>query len=146
MDLMSYYPWLKAAHLVAVMVWMVGLLYLPRIFVHHARVQPGSEADDQFKMMERGLLRVALNPAMIAAFLTGILLIVAQMHLLKGGWLHTKLLLVVLMAGLHGMMSKYRKDFARGQNLRTEGFYKGLNKIPGILMALAVLLAVLKPF
>lgn len=145
MVLADYYPWLKAVHLISVMIWMAGLLYLPRIYVYHAKVESGSQADSQFKAMERGLLRVVLNPAMIAVFLTGIALIAATWPI-AGGWLHAKLLLVVLMAGLHGMMSKYRKDFDRGQNRKSEGFYKNLNKVPGLLLVLIVWLVVLKPF
>lgn len=145
MDLMNYYPWLKAVHLISVMVWMAGLLYLPRLYVYHVQVQPDSEADEKFKSMERGLLRVAMNPAMIAAFITGGLLLIATWPW-TGGWLHAKLLLVVVMAGLHGVMSKYRKDFDQGQNRRSEGFYKNLNQFPAILMVAIVLLAVLRPF
>lgn len=139
-------PYLVALHLIALILWMVGMLYLPRIFVYHAQVQPGSEADGKFKEMERGLVKAVLNPAMIATFLTGILLIVAMPVYMQQGWLHTKLLLVVLMAGLHGMMSKFRKDFDKGQNTKSEGFYKTLNKIPGVLMVLIVWLVVMKPF
>ena len=141
-------PYLLTIHLISVILWMVGMLYLPRIFVHHAQVKAGSEADGKFQEMERGLVNAVLTPAMIVAFVTGIMLIVATgvMGPGNGGWLHTKLLLVVLMAGLHGMMSKFRKNFAQGQNTKSEGFYKNLNKIPGILMVLIVWLVVMKPF
>lgn len=139
-------PYLLTLHLIAVILWMVGMLYLPRIFVYHAQVQAGSEADGKFKEMERGLVKVVLTPAMIATFLTGILLIVAMPVYMQQGWLHTKLLLVVLMAGLHGIMSKFRKDFDKGQNTKSEGFYKNLNKVPGVLMVLIVWLVVMKPF
>jgi putative membrane protein len=139
-------PYLVALHLIALILWMAGMLYLPRIFVYHAQVQPGSEADGKFREMERGLMVVVLNPAMIVSFITGILLLVAMPVYLQQGWMHTKLLLVVLMGGLHGMMSKYRKDFGKGQNTRSEGFYKTLNKIPGVLMVLIVWLVIMKPF
>lgn len=139
-------PYLVTIHLIAVILWLVGMLYLPRIFVYHAQVQPGSEADGKFREMERGLMVVVLNPAMIVSFITGILLIVAMPVYMQQGWMHTKLLLVVMMGGLHGMMSKYRKDFDKGQNTRSEGFFRTLNKIPGILMVLIVWLVIMKPF
>ncbi|MBI2502426.1 MAG: protoporphyrinogen oxidase HemJ [Candidatus Latescibacteria bacterium] len=139
-------PYLVTIHLIAVILWLVGMLYLPRIFVYHAQVQPGSEADGKFREMERGLMVVVLNPAMIVSFITGILLIVAMPVYMQQGWMHTKLLLVVMMGGLHGMMSKYRKDFDKGQNTRGEGFFRTLNKIPGILMVLIVWLVIMKPF
>ena len=139
-------PYLVALHLIALILWMVGMLYLPRIFVYHTQVQPGSEADGKFKEMERGLMAALLNPAMIVTVLTGILLIVAMPLYMKQGWLHTKLLLVLLMGGLHGMMSKCRKDFDKGQNTKSEGFYKNLNLVPGVLMVLIVWLVIMKPF
>lgn len=139
-------PYLVTIHVIAVILWMVGMLYLPRIYVYHTQVQPGSEADTKFQEMERGLLTVVLTPAMIVAFVTGILLIMAVPVYMQQGWMHTKLLLVVGMGGLHGMMSKFRKDFAKGQNTRSQGFYQTLNKIPGVLMALIVWLVIMKPF
>jgi putative membrane protein len=146
MALIENIPYLVTLHLIALILWMAGMLCLPRLFAHHAQVQPGSETDAKFKEMERGLLAALLNPAMIATFLTGILLIAAMPVYLKQGWLHTKLLLVLVLGGLHGMMSKYRKDFDRGQNTRSEGFYRNLNLVPGILMALIVWLVIMKPF
>ncbi len=139
-------PYLVTLHLIAVTLWMVGMLYLPRIFVYHTQVQPGSEADGKFKEMEQGLLMSLLTPAMIVAFVTGILLIMAMPVYMQQGWMHTKLLLVVVMGALHGMMSKFRKDFAKGQNTRSEGFYKSLNLVPGALMVLTVWLVIMKPF
>jgi len=144
--LIEHIPYLVTLHLIALILWMAGMLYLPRLFVYHASVQPGSEADGKFKEMERGLMSALLNPAMIATFLTGILLIVAMPMYMKQGWLHTKLLLVLVLGGLHGMMSKYRKDFDRGQNARSEGFYRNLNLVPGILLVLIVWLVIMKPF
>ncbi|MSR82256.1 MAG: CopD family protein [Candidatus Latescibacteria bacterium] len=139
-------PYLVTLHLIALILWMVGMLYLPRIFLYHAQVQPGSEADGKFKEMERGLMAALLNPAMIVAFVTGILLIVAMPVYMQQGWLHTKLLLVLLMGGVHGMLSKFRKDFDKGQNTKSEGFYKKLNLVPGVLMVLIVWLVIMKPF
>ena len=139
-------PYLVTLHLIALILWMVGMLYLPRIFVYHAQVQTGSEADGKFKEMERGLMAALLNPAMIVTFVTGILLIVAMPGYMQQGWLHSKLLLVLLMGGVHGMLSKFRKNFDQGQNIKSEGFYKKLNLVPGILIVLIVWLVIMKPF
>ena len=144
--MLEHVPYLVTLHLIALILWMVGMLYLPRIFVYNAQVQAGSEADGKFREMERGLMMAVLNPAMIATFLTGILLIVAMPVYMQQGWMHTKLLLVLVMGGLHGMMSKFRKNFAQGQNTKDEGFYRNLNLVPGILMALIVWLVIMKPF
>ena len=138
--------YLIVVHLIAIVFWMVGMLYLPRIYVYHTQVQPGSEADAKFKEMERGMMRVVINPAMLVTLLSGILLIMAEPVYMQQGWLHTKLLLVVVLGGLHGMMSKFRKNFDQGLNTKSEGFYKNLNKIPGILMVLIIWLVIMKPF
>lgn len=145
----NYYLWLKALHLIAVIAWMAGLLYLPRLFVYHVEQQPGSEAYEMLKAMERRLLRVIMNPAMIATFALGILLAVetrawdAREH---GGWFHAKLVLVIGLAAAHGMMAKYRRDFAANRNRRSEKFFRVFNEIPTLLMIGIVILAVLKPF
>ena len=142
----QYYLWLKAIHIIFVISWMVGIFYLPRLYVYHCQVTPGSEADETFKVMERKLLRVIMNPAMIVSFVTGILLIIAT----GAGaprtryWMQIKLVLVILMGGVHGMLSKYRKGFERGENEKSEKFYRMLNEVPTVLMILIVLLVVVK--
>lgn len=141
------YLWLKALHLIAVMSWMAGMLYLPRLFVYHTGVQAGSEADAMLQTMERRLLRFIINPAMFAVFILGGLLVWWRSpQIWQEGWWHAKLLLVVLMSAAHGFMAACRKKFARGQNTRSAKFYRILNEIPTLLMVLIVLLAVLKPF
>jgi putative membrane protein len=144
----EYYLWLKAVHIVFVISWMAGLLYLPRLFVYHTRAAPGSQMDDTFKIMERRLLRVIINPAGLIVLVTGLLLIVVTRAGAPGSgyWMHAKLLLVLGLAGLHGAMALFRKKFAQGQNQKSENFYRAFNEIPTLLMILIVLLVVLKPF
>jgi len=144
--LSEYYLWLKALHIIFVISWMAGLLYLPRLYVYHTQVTPGSEADETFKVMERRLLRIIMNPAMIIAFISGILLIIATGAGAPGTgyWMHIKLVLVLGMGAVHGMLSSYRKAFARGENQKSEKFYRLLNEVPTLLMVVIVLLVVIK--
>jgi len=143
----NLYLWIKALHIISVISWMAGMLYLPRLFVYHTRVRPGSEADELFKIMERKLLRVIINPAMIATFIFGIwLIMLGGIDIRHAGWLHIKILLVLILAGISGLLSRYRKDFSLGQNRKSERFYRCLNEIPAVIMVVIVLLAVVKPF
>ena len=144
--LSEYYLWLKAFHIIFVISWMAGMFYLPRLYVYHTQVTPGSEADETFKVMERRLLRIIMNPAMIIAFVTGILLIIATGAGAPGTgyWMHIKLVLVLGMGAVHGMLSSYRKAFERGENQKSEKFYRLLNEAPTVLMVAIVLLVVIK--
>ena len=144
--LSEYYLWLKAFHIIFVISWMAGMFYLPRLYVYHTQVTPGSEADETFKVMERRLLRIIMNPAMIIAFVTGILLIIATGAGAPGTgyWMHIKLVLVLGMGAVHGMLSSYRKAFERGENQESEKFYRLLNEAPTVLMVAIVLLVVIK--
>lgn len=145
--LADYYLILKAVHIVAVISWMAGLLYLPRLYVYHAKATIPSELSDTFKIMERRLLRVIMNPAMIVTFITGILLLcVPGIMASPNGWLHGKLFLVLLMAGFHGALSKWRKDFMIDKNMKSHLFFRYANEVPTILMIVIVFLVVLKPF
>lgn len=144
---MDGYLWARALHAISFISWMAGLLYLPRLYVYHCQQAPGSEASETFKVMERRLLRAIMNPAMIATFLFGgILIWYLGEEAWSMGWLHAKLALVVAMAAMHGMMAKWRKDFALDQNTRSETFYRVANEVPTVLMIAIVILAVLKPF
>jgi protoporphyrinogen IX oxidase len=139
------YEWLKAFHIIAVIAWMAGMLYLPRLFIYHCEADPGSRQSETFKVMERRLLRLIINPAMIVTWLLGLWLA------WYGGWftapwLHAKVVLVVAMSGVHGMLSRYVKDFAADRNRKTQKFYRIINEVPTVLMVVIVLLAVLKPF
>ena len=142
--LSEYYLWLKAFHIIFVISWMAGMVYLPRLYVYHTQVTPGSEADETFKVMERRLLRIIMNPAMIIAFVTGILLIIATGAGAPGTgyWMHIKLVLVLGMGAVHGMLSSYRQAFERGENQKSEKFYRLLNEAPTVLMVAIVLLVV----
>lgn len=142
----THYPWLKALHIIAVLCWMAGMLYLPRLFVYHAGAPKGGEASETFKIMERRLLKFIMTPAMVAAFLFGGLMIAANPALMGQPWLHAKLALVFLMAGLHGYLAGAVKVFARDANRRSGRFYRYINEIPTVLMIFIVILAVVKPF
>ena len=139
------YPWLKAFHIIAVIAWMAGMLYLPRLFVYHCEVEPNTRQSETFKVMERRLLLVIMNPAMIVTWLLGLWL-AWRGGWFVAGWLHVKLLLVVVMSGLHGLFALWVKDFARDRDRRSAKFYRIVNEIPTLLLILLVILAVVKPF
>lgn len=143
--LQSTYPWLKAFHIIAVIAWMAGMLYLPRLFVYHCEAIPGTPEYQRFCLMERKLLRIIVNPAMIAVWVLGLFLAEAS-GVWSQPWFHGKLLLVVLMSGFHGMFSKWRRDFEAGRNTRSQRFYRIINEVPAVLMILIVVLVVVKPF
>lgn len=144
---MDGYLWARALHTISFIAWMAGLLYLPRLYVYHCQQVVGSEASETFKTMERRLLRAIMNPAMIATFVFGgILIWYLGSDAWTMGWLHAKLTLVVAMAAMHGVMAKWRKDFAADRNRHSETFYRVMNEVPTVLMIVIVILAVLKPF
>ena len=143
--LAPFYLWFKAFHILAVIAWMAGMLYLPRLFVYHCEAQPETAEYARFVRMEERLMRIILNPAMIAVWVFGILL-AFSLNAWDQGWLHTKLLFVILMSALHGMFSRWRRDFEQGKNTHTARFYRIVNEVPAGLVAVIVLLVVLKPF
>ena len=139
----ALYPWIKALHIISVIAWMAGLLYLPRLFVYHCAAEPGSMQSETFKVMERRLLHAIMTPAMIASFIFGAGLLA---HADWGApWLWAKLVLVAGLAVLHGLMGRWRQDFAADRNLRSARFYRIMNEAPTILMIAIVILAVVKP-
>lgn len=141
------YVWLKAVHIIAVIAWMAGLLYLPRLFVYHTQVISGGEAAQTFKVMERKLLRLIMNPAMIVAWIVGLVLV--YNHGLSGpgvGWLHAKLGLLLLLSGFHGFLAASVRRFAADANGYTERFWRIANEAPTLLMVAIVILAIVKPF
>jgi putative membrane protein len=144
--LTAAYLWLKALHVISVIFWMAGMAYLPRLFVYHAEAGVGSEKSETFKVMERRLMRGIINPAMIATFLFGGLMIWANPELLSQPWLHAKLALVFIMAGLHGAFSRWRKDFEADRNRRPARFYRIVNEAPPVLVVFIVILVIVKPF
>lgn len=139
------YDWVKALHVISVIAWMAGLLYLPRLFVYHCQTQTGSTTSELFKVMERRLLRAIMNPAMIASWVFGLWLYVG-MEAWTDGWAHAKLLFVVLLTVSHMAMAKWRRDFELDRNERPEGFYRIANEAPTVLMIGIVIFVILKPF
>jgi protoporphyrinogen IX oxidase len=145
--LLPLYPWIKALHVIAVISWMAGLLYLPRLFVYHCDVPRGSPESERFKVMERRLLKQIMTPAMIAVWVLGILLVVTPGVLdWSAGWWHVKLLLVILMSGFQGGLSRWRRDFLEDRNTRSQRFYRIANEIPTVLMVVIVIMVIVKPF
>jgi putative membrane protein len=139
------YPWIKALHIVAVMAWMAGMLYLPRLYVYHAGAAPGSEASEMLKVMERRLLRAIVNPAMVASFVLGVLLLVA-IDAWDQGWVWAKLAFVLAMGAIHGLLARWRRDFAADRNRHSARFYRVVNEVPTLLLIAIVILVVVKPF
>lgn len=140
----NWYLWIKAVHIIAVISWMAGLLYLPRLFVYHADAEVGSEFSEKFKIMERRLLRAIMNPAMIVSIIAGGLLLGYQDF--SEAWLHVKLASIFGLIMMHMMMAKWRKSFETDQNTRSHKFYRYVNEGPTILMIIIVVMAVVKPF
>lgn len=141
------YPWTKALHIISVIAWMAGMLYLPRLFVYHCDAAPGTPASEMLKVMERRLLRAIINPAMIATFLFGgALLATPGIVDWSQGWIYTKLVLVLILSAVHGMLSRWRKEFEADRNQRPARFYRIINELPTILMIAIVILVVVKPF
>jgi len=136
--------WLKALHIVAVISWMAGMLYLPRLFVYHADTERKSAISEQFKIMERRLLKGIVNPAMIAVWITGPLLAWREGYFLSP-WLHVKLALVLLLSGLHGFFAAQVRAFAEDRNRHSSRFYRFINEAPTVIMLLVVVLVVMKP-
>ena len=148
--LLPYYDWIKAAHVIAVISWMAGLLYLPRLFVNHCNADPGSSASETFKRMEEKLARIIMQPAMIATLLFGLLMIsipgTPGYWATAEVWLWAKLGLVAGLLGAHFAMMNWKNDFAADQNRRSERFYRIANEVPTLLMVGIIICVVVKPF
>ena len=139
------YLWIKALHVIAVISWMAGLLYLPRLFVYHCEVEPGSATSEKFKVMERRLLKAIMLPAAVVAWGAGLTMAV-EGGLFQEHWFHVKLLLVVLMTVAHHMMTRWKNDFAADRNHRPQRFFRIANEVPTLLMIFIVILVITKPF
>ncbi len=139
------YLWVKALHIIAVIAWMAGMLYLPRLFVYHCAAEPGSVQSETFKVMERRLLRAIIDPAMALAWLLGLALVT---HLGAWGepWMHAKLACVIGLSALHGFFARWRRHFDADDNRHSARFYRYMNEIPTVFLIAIVLLVVLKPF
>ena len=141
------YPWVKALHVIAMTAWMAGMFYLPRLFVYHCDTPAGSEGSERFKVMEWRLMKQIINPAMIATFLFGILLILTPGVIdWSAGWWHVKLGCLFLMTGFHGAMSKWRREFMEDRNTRSQRFYRIANEVPTILLMVIVIMVIVRPF
>ncbi len=139
------YPWVKAVHLIAVIFWLAGLFMLPRFFAYHSEAAFGSPEERAWCDRERRLMRIILNPAMIATWLLGLTLL-SNIGLAGHGWLHLKLLLVLLLSGYHGAMSKWRRQLADGSNRRSSRFFRMANEVPTLATIPIVILAIVQPF
>lgn len=137
--------WIKALHVMAVMSWMAGMLYLPRLFVYHCAATPGSETSETFKVMERRLLEYIINPAMIVSWVAGLWLAWVVFRF-QGGWLHGKLALVIGLSAVHGMFSAAVRAFAEDRNTRSQTYWRAMNEVPTAIMVVVVILVIVKPF
>ena len=144
----TVYLWIKAFHIISVIAWMAGLLYLPRLFVYHAAAKPGSEMSETLKVMERRLLRAIMNPAMLASLLFGGLMLLDKSQGMRwgDGWLHAKLALVVALMAMHMMMGRWRRDFAADRNTRPQRSDRIPTEGPQVLMIGIVIFALVRPF
>ncbi|MDF2116953.1 protoporphyrinogen oxidase HemJ [Roseiarcaceae bacterium H3SJ34-1] len=142
---MSVYLVVKVVHILSVISWMAGMLYLPRLFVYHSTVPPESESSALFTVMERRLQNGIMTPAMIMTWMTG-LWMAGSAGFFTDVWLVCKMALVLLMSAGHGFLSRERKAFGAGERLHTQRFYRIINEVPTLLMIFIVALAVLKPF
>ena len=139
------YDWIKAGHIVSLIAWMAAMLYLPRLFVYHASLPPGSEAQSAtFKIMERRLLKAIMTPALIATWVFGLILAWMSGYY-AAHWLQAKFALVVALSGIHGWLARMVKDFAADRNTRGHRFYRVINEVPTLLMIVIVVLATVKP-
>jgi protoporphyrinogen IX oxidase len=139
------YLWIKAFHVIAVIAWMAGMLYLPRLFVYHCDAEKGSVQSETFKVMERRLLKAIINPAMIVAWVLGLYL-AWDGGWFRSGWLHGKLALVLGLSAVHGLYARWVRDFAADRNTRPARFYRVWNEVPTVLLVGIVILVIVKPF
>jgi putative membrane protein len=139
------YLWIKALHVIAIISWMAGMLYLPRLFVYHTDAEPNSVQAKTFEVMEHRLLTYIITPAMAVAWITGIALVL-QGGWLTAGWLHAKLVLVLILSAMHGVLSRWTREFRTGKNTHSQKFYRIINEVPTVLMILIVILVVVQPF
>lgn len=139
------YLWIKALHVIAIIAWMAGLLYLPRLFVYHVDVPTGSDQSETFKVMERRLLKAIMTPAMLVATLTGFWLAIV-IHGFQGGWLHVKLVFIVVLFGVHGHLAASVRRFAGDGNIRSGRYWRLMNEVPTVAMIAIVVLVIVQPF
>ncbi len=146
--LVSVYPWTKALHLISVISWMAGLFYLPRLFVYHADQEAGSVASEMLKVMERRLLRVIMNPAMVATWGFGIVLAATPgvVDWAGDGWFHVKLAAILVLTWVHHWLARRMKEFQRDGNTHAAQIYRMMNEVPTLGMVVIVIMVIVKPF
>jgi putative membrane protein len=145
--LLALHPWIKALHIVAVIAWMAGLLYLPRLFVYHCGAAPGSVQAETFKTMERRLLRGIMNPAVVLVYGFGLALLATPGVVdWSAAWMYLKLVLVAGLTVFHHLLARWQTAFAADANVRPAGFYRAINEIPTVIMIMIVILVVVRPF
>jgi len=137
------YLWVKAVHVISIICWMAGMLYLPRLFIYHCGVEQDSPQDKTFKVMERRLLHIIINPAMIVAWITGLWL-AAKIYAFHGGWLHLKLAAVLVLSAFYGLLSRAVRHFAAGHNRFSQKTWRILNEVPTLLMIIIVIAVIVK--
>ena len=142
----DYFLWYKSIHVISVISWMAGMHYMPRLFMYHTKTEKNSEMDKTFQIMERRLLRLIMNPAMIMTYIFGLLTAYIYGFAALGMWFHLKMCAVLFLTIFHMFLARWRKDFEKGKNIHSAKFYKIINEIPTILMILAVILVIVKPF
>lgn len=143
--LRAHYDWIKAFHIVAVIAWMAGMLYLPRLFVYHCAAPAGSPQSETFKVMERRLLKAIVNPAMAATWILGFTLVwLGDWH--KAHWFQAKFVLVIVLSALHGMFVRHWRAFAEDRNNHSAKYFRIINEVVTLLMIAIVVLATVKPF
>ena len=138
--------WVKALHVISVIAWMAGMLYLPRLFVYHSVAEIGSDKAETFKVMERRLLKGIMTPAMIASWVFGLWMIFAGLVDPMAPWLHLKLVMVLLLSACHGILAKYTRLFATDKNTKPQKFFRIINEVPTVLMIVIVIAVIVKPF
>ncbi|MDA1097577.1 MAG: protoporphyrinogen oxidase HemJ [Proteobacteria bacterium] len=145
---LEWYRWIKALHIIAVIAWMAGMLYLPRLYVYHADAAVGSELSETFKVMERRLLRAIINPAMMLALILGIFLLFTPGLIdFQEKWIWIKLFCAIVgLGGTHAWLSRWRRAFAEDRNIHTTGFYRKINEIPTVFMIIIVIMVIVRPF
>ena len=142
----SNYLWVKSIHLIAVIAWMAGMMYLPRLFVYHHQSEKGGEAERFFTMMERRLLKGIINPSMIAVWVLGVLMLLANRDIITSGWFLVKLTLVLIISGIHGFYASSHRKFEAGERPKSEKFWRIMNEAPFLALIVIVIMVIVKPF
>ena len=144
--LASTYLWIKAVHLIMVIALMAAMMYLPRLFIYHHQADKGGEAERHFITMERRLLKGIANPALIAVWVLGILMLIANPAILSSPWFHVKLAMAVGISGIHGFYAASQRKFAAGERPKTEKFWRLMNEVPFLMLVIIVIMVIVKPF